>query len=138
MCGPEPLPADLAKEFETKFGVKPLGGYGCPELCGATTANVPDKEMEGFRQVGAKAGTAGQPLPGMSARVVHPETFEPLPAGQEGMLIVRGANVMVGYLGQEERTRQVLRDGWFLTGERAVMDEDGFITLRRSNDGMSG
>jgi acyl-[acyl-carrier-protein]-phospholipid O-acyltransferase/long-chain-fatty-acid--[acyl-carrier-protein] ligase len=130
MCGAEPLSEALAKEFETKFGVRPLEGYGCPELCGAATANVPDKEMEGFRQVGGKPGTVGQPLPGMAARIVDPATFEPLPAGQEGVLVVYGANVMVGYLGQEERTRQVLRDGWFVTGQRAVLDEDGFITLR--------
>jgi acyl-[acyl-carrier-protein]-phospholipid O-acyltransferase/long-chain-fatty-acid--[acyl-carrier-protein] ligase len=130
MCGADPLPEALAKEFETRFGVRPLEGYGCPELCGAATANVPDKEMEGFRQIGTKPGTVGQPLPGMAARIVNGATFEPLPAGHEGVLLVYGANVMVGYFGQEERTRQVLRDGWFVTGQRAVMDEDGFITLR--------
>ena len=74
-------------------------------------------------------GTVGQPLPGVAARVVDPETREPLPHGQEGLLLVNGANVMIGYLADAEATAEVLRDGWYVTGDIARVDEDGFITI---------
>jgi acyl-[acyl-carrier-protein]-phospholipid O-acyltransferase/long-chain-fatty-acid--[acyl-carrier-protein] ligase len=129
MCGAEKLSQDLAQEFKSKFGVLPLEGYGCTELSPAAVVNVPDWEHDGVRQIGNKAGTIGQPLPGVAARIVHPETFEPLPCGQEGLLLVYGANVMKGYLGRPEATTQVIRDGWYVTGDIAKYDEEGFLTL---------
>lgn len=129
MCGAEKLPPSLAQEFQEKFGVLPLEGYGCTELSPAAAANVPDREVGGTRQIGNKPGTIGQPLPGVAARIVHPETYEPLPPSQEGLLLICGANVMVGYLGKPELTRQVIRDGWYVTGDMARFDADGFIQL---------
>jgi acyl-[acyl-carrier-protein]-phospholipid O-acyltransferase/long-chain-fatty-acid--[acyl-carrier-protein] ligase len=129
MCGAEKLPPPLAEEFKEKFGVLPLEGYGCTELSPAAVVNVPDQEMDGFRQVGNKPGTIGQPIPGVAARIVHPDTFEPLPPGQEGLLLIYGANVMVGYLGREKETREAIRDGWYVTGDIARYDDDGFITI---------
>jgi acyl-[acyl-carrier-protein]-phospholipid O-acyltransferase/long-chain-fatty-acid--[acyl-carrier-protein] ligase len=129
MCGAEKLPTGLAEEFKEKFGVQPLEGYGCTELAPVAAANVPDQVLDGFRQVGNKPGTIGQPVPGVAARIVHPDTFEPSPPGQEGLLLVYGANVMKGYLGKPEATREVIRDGWYVTGDIARFDEDGFITL---------
>jgi acyl-[acyl-carrier-protein]-phospholipid O-acyltransferase/long-chain-fatty-acid--[acyl-carrier-protein] ligase len=128
-CGAEKLPAALAKEFEDKFRLLPMEGYGCTELSPAAVVNVPDRNLDGFRQVGHKAGTIGQPLPGVAARVVDPESFTPLPVGQEGLLLIRGGNVMEGYLGKPEETAQVIRDGWYVTGDMVIMDEDGFITI---------
>jgi acyl-[acyl-carrier-protein]-phospholipid O-acyltransferase/long-chain-fatty-acid--[acyl-carrier-protein] ligase len=128
-CGAEKLPQSLAKEFEEKFKILPMEGYGCTELSPAAVANVPDKNLDGFRQIGNKPGTIGQPLPGVAAAIVDPDTFAPLPAGKEGLLRVHGANVMMGYLGRPEATREVIRDGWYLTGDIARMDEDGFLTL---------
>jgi acyl-[acyl-carrier-protein]-phospholipid O-acyltransferase/long-chain-fatty-acid--[acyl-carrier-protein] ligase len=129
MCGAEKLPQALAQDFHTKFGVLPLEGYGCTELSPAAAANVPDWEHGGIRQTGNRPGTIGQPLPGMAARIVHPDTQEPLPAGQEGVLLVYGANVMQGYLGRPEHTLEVIRDGWYVTGDIARYDEDGFLTI---------
>jgi acyl-[acyl-carrier-protein]-phospholipid O-acyltransferase/long-chain-fatty-acid--[acyl-carrier-protein] ligase len=85
--------------------------------------------MVGFRLVGNTPGTIGQPLPGIAARIVDPETLAPLPPGRDGMLLIYGANVMAGYLGKPELTAQVIRDGWYVTGDIARYDEDGFITL---------
>jgi acyl-[acyl-carrier-protein]-phospholipid O-acyltransferase / long-chain-fatty-acid--[acyl-carrier-protein] ligase len=129
ICGAEKLPPCLAEEFHKRFGVLPLEGYGCTELSPAATINIPDVEVAGVRQVGNKPGTIGQPVPGVAARVVRPETFEALPAGEEGLLMIYGANVMKGYLGLPEQTRAVLRDGWYLTGDMARIDEDGFVTI---------
>jgi acyl-[acyl-carrier-protein]-phospholipid O-acyltransferase/long-chain-fatty-acid--[acyl-carrier-protein] ligase len=128
-CGAEKLPRPLAEEFHKKFGILPLEGYGCTELSPVAAANVPDRELEGFRQIGNKPGTIGQPLPGVAARVLNPDTFEEVPCNADGLLLMYGPNVMKGYLGQEELTDQVIRDGWYVTGDMARMDEDGFLTL---------
>jgi acyl-[acyl-carrier-protein]-phospholipid O-acyltransferase/long-chain-fatty-acid--[acyl-carrier-protein] ligase len=129
VCGAEKLPVSLAEDFQRRFGVLPLEGYGCTELSPAAIINLPDVVVDGFRQIHNRPGTIGQPLPGVAARVVHPETGAPLPAGQEGMLLVHGANVMCGYLGKPERTAEVVRDGWYVTGDVGRVDEDGFVTL---------
>ena len=129
MCGAEKLPPALAKDFQEKLGALPLEGYGCTELSPAACANVPDKDMEGFRQIGNRSGTIGQPLPGVAAKIVDPDTFEPIPAGEEGLLLIYGANVMVGYLGRPDLTANAIRDGWYITGDMAKLDEDGFITI---------
>jgi acyl-[acyl-carrier-protein]-phospholipid O-acyltransferase/long-chain-fatty-acid--[acyl-carrier-protein] ligase len=129
MCGAEKLPRSLAEEFKEKFGILPLEGYGCTELSPVACANVPDWIENDVTQIGNKPGSIGQPLPGVAARIVDPETFEPVPHGAEGLLLIYGANVMKGYLGKEEATRNVLRDGWYVTGDIARFDDDGFITL---------
>jgi acyl-[acyl-carrier-protein]-phospholipid O-acyltransferase/long-chain-fatty-acid--[acyl-carrier-protein] ligase len=129
VCGAEKLRPSVAQEFEQKFGVLPMEGYGCTELSPAVATNIPDKEISGVRQICNKTGTIGQPLPGVAARVVNPDTYEPLPHGQEGLLLIFGANVMKGYLGRDELTSQVIRDGWYSTGDMAKIDPDGFVTI---------
>ena len=129
VCGAEKLPPSLAEEFRAKFGMLPLEGYGCTELSPVVAVNLPDREVNGVRQVGNKIGTIGQPVPGVAVKVVNPETEEELPIGQEGLLLSTGANVMVGYLGKPEQTAKVVRDGWYVTGDMAKLDDDGFITL---------
>jgi acyl-[acyl-carrier-protein]-phospholipid O-acyltransferase/long-chain-fatty-acid--[acyl-carrier-protein] ligase len=129
VCGAEKLPSPLAEEFEKKFGLLPMEGYGCTELSPAAAANIPDKDVRGVKQVCNKTGTVGQPLPGVAARVVDPDTFEPLPPGQEGLLLIYGANVMKGYLGRDDLTREAIRDGWYITGDMAKIDPDGFIAI---------
>jgi acyl-[acyl-carrier-protein]-phospholipid O-acyltransferase/long-chain-fatty-acid--[acyl-carrier-protein] ligase len=93
------------------------------------SVNVPNWEQNGYRQIGNKPGSIGQPIPGVAAKVVDPATYEPLPCGQDGLLLVYGPNVMVGYLNRPEATREVVRDDWYVTGDIARMDEDGFITI---------
>jgi acyl-[acyl-carrier-protein]-phospholipid O-acyltransferase/long-chain-fatty-acid--[acyl-carrier-protein] ligase len=79
--------------------------------------------------VGAKRGKIGHPLSGVSVRIVDPDTRAPLPMGQSGLMLVRGPNVMQGYLGRPEKTAEVLQDGWYVTGDIATLDEDGFLQI---------
>ena len=129
MTGAEKLPERLSLAFEEQFGIRPLEGYGCTECAPAVAVNTYDFRSAGFRQVGGKRGKIGHPLPGMSVHIVDPETFASLPLGQPGLLLVRGPNIMKGYLGQPEKTNQVLRDGWYVTGDIAAIDEDGFLQI---------
>jgi acyl-[acyl-carrier-protein]-phospholipid O-acyltransferase/long-chain-fatty-acid--[acyl-carrier-protein] ligase len=129
MTGAEKLPDRLATAFEEQFGIRPLEGYGCTECAPAVAVNTLDFRSAGFRQVGGKRGKIGHPLPGISVCIVDPETQASLPAGQPGLLLVRGPNVMQGYLGRPEKTAEVLRDGWYTTGDVAAIDEDGFLQI---------
>ena len=129
MAGAEKLPERISTAFEDRFGIRPLEGYGCTECSPAVTVNRPDFRAAAFRQVGAKRGTIGHPLPGMTVKIVDPETHQPLGPDQPGLLLVRGPNVMRGYLGKPEKTADVLRDGWYNTGDIATVDEDGFLRI---------
>ena len=129
MTGAEKLPERLSLAFEEQFGIRPLEGYGCSECAPAVAVNTYDFRSAGFRQVGGKRGKIGHPLPGMSVRIVDPESFAPVPVGQPGLLLVRGPNIMQGYLGRPDKTSEVLRDGWYVTGDIAAMDEDGFLQI---------
>ncbi|MBM3836354.1 MAG: MFS transporter [Verrucomicrobia bacterium] len=129
LVGAEKLPDRVANAFEEQFGARPFEAYGCTECAPAVTVNTRDFRAAGFRQVGAKRGKIGHPLPGVSVRIVDPETHQTLPLGQAGLLLVRGPNVMQGYLGRTEKTAEVLRDGWYVTGDIATLDEDGFLEI---------
>jgi acyl-[acyl-carrier-protein]-phospholipid O-acyltransferase/long-chain-fatty-acid--[acyl-carrier-protein] ligase len=129
LCGAEKMPLAVAEAFRERFGVEPLEGYGCTELSPVVAANVPDYEQDGLRQVGNKPGTVGHPLPGIAVRVVDLDTRRPLPPRHEGLLEVKGPNVMVGYLGNPELTAVVMHDGWYQTADIAKIDDDGFITI---------
>ncbi|MGD0963451.1 MAG: acyl-[ACP]--phospholipid O-acyltransferase [Candidatus Acidiferrales bacterium] len=125
----EKLPERLAIEFEDRFGIRPLEAYGTTECSPIVSVNTHDFRAPGFHQVGAKRGHMGRPLPGVSVRIVDPDTHAPLPVGRSGLLLVRGPNVMQGYLGKPEWTTSVLREGWYITGDMASQDPDGFLTI---------
>ena len=129
VVGAEKLREPLRKEFREVFGKELLEGYGCTELSPVVAINTPDFSFGHETQVGEKIGTVGLPLPGVSARTVDIDTREPLPIGQEGLLEIRGPNVMLGYLNQPERTAEAMHDGWYITGDIAAVDEDGFIRI---------
>ncbi len=129
MAGAEKLPERVSIAFEDRFGVRPLEGYGCTECSPAVTVNTRDFRAAQFRQVGAKRASIGHPLPGISVRIVNPETLGPLPQGETGLLLVRGPNVMKEYLNRPEKTAEVLRDGWYNTGDIAMLDVDGFVRI---------
>ena len=129
LVGAEKLPERVALAFEDTIGIRPLEGYGCTECSPVVTVNARDFRAPGFRQVGARRGKIGHPLPGVCVKVVDLDTGEPVPPGTPGMLLVKGPNVMKGYLGKPEKTAEVLRDGWYTTGDVARMEEDGFLTI---------
>jgi acyl-[acyl-carrier-protein]-phospholipid O-acyltransferase/long-chain-fatty-acid--[acyl-carrier-protein] ligase len=129
MAGAEKLPDRIAQGFEDHFGIRPLEGYGCTECSPVVAVNTYDFRAAYFRQVGAKRGTIGHPLPGIAVRIGDPATGEPLQADKPGLLLVRGPNVMVGYLDRPDKTAEVLRDGWYNTGDIATVDEDGFLRI---------
>jgi acyl-[acyl-carrier-protein]-phospholipid O-acyltransferase/long-chain-fatty-acid--[acyl-carrier-protein] ligase len=127
--GAEKLKDRIAQAFMEKFGISPMEGYGCTELSPVVSMNIPNVMTVDGEQVGSKAGTVGHPLPGISVKVVSPHDFQKLNPGQSGVILVKGPNVMLGYLGEEEKTKEVIKDGWYLTGDIGQVDEDGFITI---------
>ncbi|HEV2340229.1 MAG TPA: acyl-[ACP]--phospholipid O-acyltransferase [Candidatus Acidoferrales bacterium] len=129
LVGAEKLPERVALAFEDRFGIRPLEGYGCTECSPAVTVNTHDYRAAGFRQVGGKRGKIGHPLPGISVRIEDAETGAALGTDAPGLLLVRGPNIMQGYLGRPDKTGEVLRDGWYVTGDIAAIDEDGFLTI---------
>lgn len=129
ITGAEKLPARLAQAFEDQFGITPVEGYGATECAPVISANCPDFRAAGFFQPASRRGTVGQPLPGVSVQIVDPDSFAILPPETPGMLLVKGPNVMQGYLGREDLTAQAIRDGWYITGDIAKLDEDGFVTI---------
>lgn len=127
--GAEKLPSDLADAFEKRFGIRPIEGYGCTELSPIAAANIPPGRGITSQQEGVKEGTIGRPLPGIAAKVVDLETGADLGPNRQGMLLFKGPNVMQGYIHHPELTQEVLRDGWYVTGDVAEIDEEGFIKI---------
>ncbi|MFN0056314.1 MAG: acyl-[ACP]--phospholipid O-acyltransferase [Planctomycetales bacterium] len=129
VVGAEKMPLDLAQAFEEKFGIRPSEGYGTTELSPVVSVNVPDHRSSIVTQKGTKEGSVGRPIPGTTAKVVDPDTGEDLGLDVPGLLLIKGPNVMQGYLNQPEKTAAVLRDGWYVTGDIARIDTEGFITI---------
>ncbi|HMP34268.1 MAG TPA: MFS transporter [Kiritimatiellia bacterium] len=127
LVGAEKLSRQLSDAFHQKFGIRPLEGYGTTEMAPVVALNLP--EIPGTRQLGHKEGSIGRPLPGIAATVVHPESGEELPPEQAGMLLVKGPNRMTGYLNRKDLTEKAFRGDWYITGDIAKIDEDGFIFI---------
>ncbi len=129
LVGAEKLREPVRRMFEEAFGLELLEGYGCTEMSPVVAVNAPGYEAGRDTQIGTKHGTVGHTLPGVAAKVVDLETREPLGSDREGLLMVRGANRMIGYWNDPERTAAATEDGWYRTGDLAVMDEDGFLRI---------
>lgn len=121
--GAAPCPPDLAREIQRRFGCALHIGFGATEIGGGVAAphigDSPDVQAE----------TVGRPMPGVEIRIVD-EQGNSLPPGQVGELWVRGEGVMLGYWGAPDLTEQVLDpEGWYRTGDMAVMDERGYLRI---------
>jgi acyl-[acyl-carrier-protein]-phospholipid O-acyltransferase/long-chain-fatty-acid--[acyl-carrier-protein] ligase len=129
LTGAEKLSSRLYETFKDRFGIEPVEGYGVTECAPVIAVNCPDFRSAGYYQPASRRGTVGQPLPGISLSIVDPDSFTPVQPGSAGMLLVRGPNVMTGYLGREDLTASVMHDGWYVTGDIAMLDDDGFLTI---------
>jgi acyl-[acyl-carrier-protein]-phospholipid O-acyltransferase/long-chain-fatty-acid--[acyl-carrier-protein] ligase len=129
ICGAEKLPVKLQDEFQAKFGILPYEGYGCTELSPVVSSNMADVKGDGFYQQRNCRGTVGQPIYGVCARAFSSDSATPLPVGTEGVLWVKGPNVMAGYLDQPEKTAAVVMDGWYNTGDAGLIEAEGFIRI---------
>ena len=121
ISGSAPLLAETHRAFEARTGHRIIERYGMTE----TSMNT-SNPYEGER----RAGAVGFPLPGVEARITDPETGTGLPRSEIGMLEVRGPNVFRGYWGMPEKTKEEFRpDGFFITGDLARTDPDGYIHI---------
>ena len=120
LVGAEKLQPSLAAAFQEKFGVSPMEGYGCTEMGPAVSVNVAGAD---------KPGSVGRPLPHVAVRIVDAETMEPVAEGRTGLLLVNGPGRMLGYLGDEVRTAQAIHAGYYVTGDLAYQDADGYLYI---------
>jgi acyl-[acyl-carrier-protein]-phospholipid O-acyltransferase/long-chain-fatty-acid--[acyl-carrier-protein] ligase len=129
IAGAEKLREPIVRGYKEKYGIEILEGYGCTELAPVVSVNIPDVVYDHEKQIGNKPGTVGHPIPGVAVKVVDPDSGGPLPYGTQGMLLAKGGNLMLGYLGEPALTAEAIRDGWYITGDIAALDEDGFIRI---------
>jgi len=132
VTGAEKLPDDLYKAFLETFHIEILQGYGLTETTPASNINQPHPPITTSTaepQVGKKAGSTGRLLPGMTVRIVNPETGEEVPTGDQGIVWFKGANVFSGYLDDPQKTQAAFRDGWFVTGDLGRLDDEGFLFI---------
>jgi long-chain acyl-CoA synthetase len=121
ISGAAPLPGEVQAQFEQLSGAKVVEGYGMTESSPVTHCNP----VFGDR----RSGTIGLPMSNTTAAVVDPESWEFLPPGQIGELVVKGPQVMKGYWLRPDETARVLRDGWLRSGDLATMDADGYFRV---------
>lgn len=123
ICGSAPIPVEVMRQFEETSGSVIVEGFGLSETSPVATCNP----MYGER----RPGWIGVPVSSTRAKVVHVDNPEQeLTPGEEGELLLHGPQVMSGYWNRPEETAQVLtEDGWLLTGDLAVMSEDGFFRI---------
>lgn len=135
VAGAEKLSDDVRNAFQLKFNKPIFEGYGATETTPVASVNLPDKLENVTMQIqkGNKPGSVGIPLPGTSCMIVDPETFEELPTGEAGMILIGGVQVMQGYLNDPEKTAQAVREmngmHWYVTGDKGYLDEDGYLFI---------
>src|SRR4051794_11056745 len=120
VSGGSALPVEVLHGFDEAFGAKVLEGYGLSETTGMASFNLPDRER--------KPGSIGLPVGGTEIRCVDDDDNE-VPQGEPGELVMRGPFVMSGYWNRDDATEEVMRGGWFHTGDVATMDEDGYLFI---------
>jgi long-chain acyl-CoA synthetase len=122
VSGGAPIPAEVIDSFESRFGVPILEGYGLSESSSAATFNISVTER--------KVYSAGKPIWGTSVQIWDDDEH-PLPpgAGHVGEIVLRGANIMIGYHNNPEATAKAFAGGWFHTGDVGYLDEDGFLFI---------
>jgi acyl-[acyl-carrier-protein]-phospholipid O-acyltransferase/long-chain-fatty-acid--[acyl-carrier-protein] ligase len=129
VTGAEKLPTDLLEAFEQRFGIRPMEGYGTTELSPVVSVNIPPNRAPGGSTEYEQIGTVGRPILGVRAKIIDVDTEEDLGPGEPGMLLITGPNVMQGYYKMPGKTAEVMRGEWYVTGDMAMLDEQGFIHI---------
>jgi acyl-[acyl-carrier-protein]-phospholipid O-acyltransferase/long-chain-fatty-acid--[acyl-carrier-protein] ligase len=131
ILGAEKLKPELALEIQRTLSIEPMEGYGCTELSPVVAVNVPrEVELRDGRKVhGNRMGTVGLPLPGTAIKTVDPDTGADLAQGTQGVIAVKGPQVMAGYLDRPDATAQAIKEGWYVTGDLGYVDPDGFLKV---------
>jgi len=127
VCGAEKFPTDLIELWQDKYGVRPCEGFGATELSPVMTTCVPDNRVSDSFHLYRKDGSIGRTLCNVAVKVIDLETGADLPPNAIGMIVAKGPTVMKGYYKQPEKTAEVLKDGWYTTGDVGRIDEDGFV-----------
>ncbi|HHE46136.1 MAG TPA: long-chain fatty acid--CoA ligase [Bacteroidetes bacterium] len=126
VCGAGAISEDVLKQFEKVFGTYILECYTTNETSPVTSFNQ--------WRTGRRVGSLGHPIPGVEMKIVDEQGNE-ASIGEVGEIIIKGSNVMKGYINKPRLTEEVLRDGWFHTGDLGKMDINGFFYLvNRKND----
>ena len=129
VTGAEKLKEQVADSFNDKYGIRPLEGYGATELAPLITLSLPNVNRNDVKQAGHKRGSVGRPIPGVVLRVVDPDTNTPLAQGESGLILVKGPNLMTGYLQRPDKTAEAIQNGWYITGDIGFVDNDGFLHI---------
>jgi acyl-[acyl-carrier-protein]-phospholipid O-acyltransferase/long-chain-fatty-acid--[acyl-carrier-protein] ligase len=135
VAGAEKLQDRIRSEFEGKFNKKIYEGYGTTETTPVISVNIPDMLDTTYwkLQKGSQVGSVGMALPGSSIRIVDPQTLTTLTVGEDGLILVSGTQLMLGYLNDDEKTAQAIitldNRRWYRTGDKGHLDEDGFLTI---------
>jgi len=130
LSGAEKLTPEVAAAIERRLGIRPIEGYGATECGPVVAAEEPDFLGRGsYPPATGRRGTVGRPVPGVVVRAVSPETLEPMGDRAAGLLLVRGPNVMSGYIGREDRTAEAMHGGWYVTGDVGAIDGDGLLRI---------
>ena len=132
VAGAERLTEELQQDFLEAFHIEILQGYGLTETAPVASVNQPNPPTTtatAGRQEGKRRGAVGRLMPGMTARIVDPESGANLPLTARGVVCLRGTNVFSGYLGGGAAEDAAFRDGWFVTGDIGGFDDDGFLHI---------
>ncbi len=134
VTGAEKLSKAVADAFEARFGKKVYEGYGLTETSPVSNVNLPNPipptgADESAVMASHRFGSVGQLVPGLAVKITAPESESPLSVHQSGMVWFKGANVFLGYLKNPKKSEEVIKDGWFCTGDIGRMDADGFLYI---------
>ena len=131
VAGAEKLRSEVRDGFEAKFNMPVYEGYGTTETSPGASVNLPD--LVSPHKLRNRPGTVGKAFSGTEFRIVDPDSLDPIPTGEDGLILIGGPQIMKGYLMMPEKTAEVIEliDGfrWYRTGDKGHLDEDGFLTI---------
>tara|TARA_B100000959_G_scaffold55509_1_gene57856 strand:+ start:2008 stop:3651 length:1644 start_codon:yes stop_codon:yes gene_type:complete len=131
VAGAEKLRSEVRDGFEAKFKMSVYEGYGTTETSPGASVNLPD--IKSPFKLRNRPGTVGKAFSGTEFRIVDPDSLDPIPTGEDGLILIGGPQIMKGYLKMPEKTAEVIEliDGyrWYRTGDKGHLDEDGFLTI---------